>query len=1061
MRTIFYLMLSLLLLPNFSNAQKKSKNKEEVTTVEAIDTIKDKDFNNFQWRNIGPFRGGRSVASSGVVGQEMTYYMGSVGGGIWKTTDDGITWENISDGQLGTGTVGAIAVSESNPNLVIAGMGEHAARGVMTSMGDGIYKSTDAGKTWKHMGLEESRHISDVIIHPTDPNTIFVAVQGAQYGPSKERGIYKSTDGGVTWENKLFVNDTTGASSLSMDMKNPLILYAAMWDHQRKPWTMVSGGPGSGLYKSVDGGESWEKMTKGLPEEMGKAGISVSRANPERVFAVIEAEGKKGGVYRSDDAGKKWTQVNSDRVNITRSWYYMEIFADPQNENVVWVLNAPVMKSIDGGKSFQRVRTPHGDNHHLWINPTNNQKMINSNDGGANISNNGGKSWSTQQNQPTSQFYRVITDNLVPYNVYGGQQDNSSIRIASRTNGMGIDWKDWYSVAGCESAYLAFDPDNPELVYGGCYQGIIEKFITAAKESKEIKEYPELSLGNLPKDFKFRYNWNAPIISSPHNRKVIYHAGNVVFKTMDEGQSWAAISPDLTRNDPEQQGPGGGPFTNEAAGGENYNTIMYLMESPHEEGVIYAGSDDGLVHITKDGGANWTNITPAGLEEGIVNCIEVSPHDPATAYIVVMRYKFMDLSPYIFKTTDYGKTWTKIVNGMDDPHGFPRAIREDRKVQGLLYAGTETGFYISFDDGMNWQKIQLNLPVVPINDITIQDNDIVAATAGRSFWILDDIAPFQNFSAEKDSIALFKPKDNYLIFGGSTERLIPGLGQNPKSGVTIDYYLAEAMDSTTLKLEIYNGNKLVRTYSNQKEKGFKTWEGGPSAPEIIPSKKGFNRFTWDYRKDNLPAVENVFVYGDYSGSRVGPGDYMIKLVKDSMAVETEVAINPNPRLQTTPQEYAAQQSLLNEIEATIHDIHESVNQMRSAKSQVEHYHSLLKDMEEAKPLLELGKGIIDSVNTWERNLIQPDQKTFQDVINFNNQLNAELMHLKSFVDSPDPEVTQGAMDRMDDLMEEWKVFEAKRDEIINVEMKKFNETFKELKLPAIIIKEVEKRPVRS
>ncbi|MBT8308236.1 MAG: glycosyl hydrolase, partial [Maribacter sp.] len=714
--------------------------------------------------------------SSGVVGQPMTYYMGSTGGGVWKTIDDGITWKNVSDGFLKTGTVGDIAVSESNPNIVVVGMGEHAARGVMTSMGDGVYKSTDAGKSWKHIGLDKTRHISDVIIHPTNPDILFVAAQGAQYGQTANRGVYRSLDGGINWEKVLFVNNKTGASSLTMDMKNPLILYAAMWEHERFPWTITSGGKDSGLYKSTDGGSTWKKMKEGLPKEFGKAGISVSRANPELVFAVIEAEGKKGGVYRSDNAGKKWTQVNKDRINIARSWYYMEIFADPQDENLVYVLNAPVTKSIDGGKTFKPLSTPHGDNHDLWINPNNNSKMINSNDGGANVSNNGGKSWSSQQYQPTSQFYRVITDNLVPYNVYGGQQDNSAIAIASRTNDRGIDWKDWYSVAGCESAYLAFDPDNPEVVFGGCYQGIIEKWVRASREGKSIKEYPELALGNAPKDFKFRFNWNAPIISSPHDRNTIYHAGNVVFKSINSGNSWDIVSPDLTRNDISKQGPGAGPYTNEAAGGENYNTIMYLVESPHEKGVLWAGSDDGLVHITKDGGQNWENVTPPNLQEGIVNSIEVSPYDPATAYIAVMRYKTMDLKPYIFKTSDYGQTWSKITNGITGEHTFVRVVREDKKRKGLLYAGTETGLFISLDDGQNWQPFQLNLPVVPINDLTIQDNDLVVATAGRSFWILDDVAAIQNIKTPKQPLKIFKPKDTYLIFGGSTDKPVPGLG---------------------------------------------------------------------------------------------------------------------------------------------------------------------------------------------------------------------------------------------------------------------------------------------
>lgn len=1048
MKNIQLFLLCLLLFPLSIQAQKR-KTKTTAAPFEVQDSL----YNGLKWRNIGPFRGGRSVASSGVVGQPMTYYMGSTGGGIWKTTDDGISWKNISDKFLKTGTVGAIAVSESNPNIVIAGMGEHAARGVMTSMGDGVYKSTDAGKTWKHIGLNKTRHISDVVIHPTNPDIIFIGAQGAQYGPSEDRGVYRSEDGGASWEKVLFINKITGASSLSMDMKNPLILYAAVWEHSRYPWTMQSGGKNSGLYKSTDGGTSWNKLKDGLPEEFGKAGISVSRANPDRVYTVLEAEGKKGGVYRSDDAGKKWTQVNKDRINIARSWYYMEIFADPQDENLVYVCNAPVTKSIDGGKTFSALPTPHGDNHHLWINPLDNRKMINSNDGGANVSNNGGKSWSTQQNQPTSQFYRVITDNLVPYNIYGGQQDNSAIAIASRTNDQGIDWKDWYSVAGCESAYLAFDPDNPEIVFGGCYQGIIEKWVRASREGKPIKEYPELALGNAPESFKFRYNWNAPIISSPHDRNTIYHAGNVVFKTTDAGINWSIISPDLTRNDKSKQGPGGGPYTNEAAGGENYNTLMYLVESPHEKGVLWAGSDDGLIHITKDGGENWEKVTPEGMAEGIVNSIEVSPHNAATAYAVVMRYKFMDLKPYIFKTTDYGKTWSKIVRGLTDEHTFVRVVREDTKRKGLLYAGTETGLYISFNDGLNWQPFQLNLPVVPINDLTIQDNDLVAATAGRSFWVLDDLGTIQNTSVNNTSLSIFKPKDTYLLFGGSSYKPVPGLGQNPKQGVTFDYYLNEDSDSLNLKLQVLQNGKVIRTVTNKNQKEFKSWPGGPSKPAVLPSKKGYNRFTWDFRKETLPAVDKVFVYGNYSGSHVAPGNYVLRLSIDDKVAETEVSILPNPKVKASISDFDEQQSVLDNIENTIKNIHESVTKMRSAKKQLKTYEELLKENEIAADLLEKGKELIKRIDSWEQNLIQPNQKTFQDVINYNNQLNAQLMHLKGFVDSSDPKVTQGAKQRLTDLLNDWKTFEDEKEAIVNTEMAAYNKMYIDLGLPAIILKD--------
>ncbi|MEL6972812.1 MAG: glycosyl hydrolase, partial [Bacteroidota bacterium] len=928
-------------------------------------------------------------------------------------------------------------------------MGEHAARGVMTSMGDGVYKSMDAGKTWTHLGLEKTRHISDVIIHPTNPDILYVAAQGAQYAPTEERGIYRSGDGGETWERMLFVNTTTGASSLSMDMSNPRILYASMWQHRRSPWYMESGGEDSGLYKSTDGGDTWIPMKAGLPEEFGKSGISVSRANPQRVFAVIEAEGKKGGVYRSDDAGTSWTQVNSNRVNIARSWYYMEIFADPQNENVVYVLNAPVMKSIDGGKSFSNIPVPHGDNHHLWINPHDNTNLINSNDGGANISFNGGKSWSTQQNQATAQFYRVITDNLVPYNVYGGQQDNSAIGIASRTSDGGIDWKDWYSVAGGESAFIAFDPDNPETVYGGTYQGNISKWTKSSREQKSIKEYPELGLSIAPEDSKYRYNWNAPIISSPHNRQTIYHAGNVVFKTTDGGISWTTVSPDLTRNEADKHGPGGGPFTNEAAGGENYNTITSLVESQHEEGVLYAGTDDGLLHVTKNGGASWENITPEGIADGIINSIDVSEHNPAVAYVVVMRYKSLDLSSHVFKTENYGETWTKIVNGLDDPNGFARVVRADKKREGLLYAGTETGLYVSNDDGAFWQRLDLNLPVVPINDLIIQDNDLVAATSGRGFWILDDLSVLQNMATEEKNVALFPPKDSYRIFGGTSRAV--GQGLNPPSGVTIDYYLNQDADTLALRLDILQDTEVIRSYSNKAPEGFKSWPGGPSRPKVLASKKGYHRFTWDFEREAIPAIDKVFVFGGHSGSNVAPGEYTLRLTLEEETVETTATILPNPAVQSTPAYFAEQQALLVQIEGTLREMHESVIQMRSAKSQLSKYASLLKGQEKADPLLEKGDELLKRINSWEENLIQAKQKTFQDVINFNNKLNAQLIALLNYIDQADPQVTAGAKERLNDLLNDWKVYKDERDAIISSEMDAYNQLYKSLDIPALII----------
>lgn len=1043
MKTLQLLSLCFLLLPFNLHAQNNSIPK---ASEKGIDSL----YHGLKWRNIGPFRGGRSVTSSGVIGQPLTYYMGSTGGGVWKTTDAGISWNNISDGFFKTGTVGAIAVAESDPNIVVVGMGEHAARGVMTSMGDGVYKSMDAGKTWKHFGLEKTRHISDVVIHPKDPNIIYITAQGAQYGPSQERGVYRTQDGGKNWSKILTVDQNTGASSLSMDMNNPRILYASMWEHRRYPWIMESGGKQSGLYKSTDGGDTWDQLKRGLPKAFGKSGISVSRANSERVFAVIEAEGEKGGVYRSDDAGKTWKIINKNRINIARSWYYMEIFADPQNEDHVYVLNAPVMKSIDGGKSFSNIRVPHGDNHHLWINPTNNQNLINSNDGGANISFNGGQSWSTQQNQPTAQFYRVITDNKVPYHVYGGQQDNSAIGIASRTNDGGIDWKDWYSVAGGESAFIAFDPDNPEIIYGGTYQGNISKWSRTSREQKSIKEYPELGLSIAPKDAKYRYNWNAPIISSPQDRNTIYHAGNVVFKTTNGGINWEEISPDLTKNELEKHGPGGGPYTNEAAGGENYNTITALVASQHAKGVLYAGTDDGLLHITQNDGQTWSNITPKGIPDGIINSIDISEHDPATAYVVVMRYKSMDLGSYIFKTTNYGKSWKKIVNGLDDPNGFARVVRADKKKKGLLYAGTEVGLYISNNDGANWERFKLNLPIVPINDLIIQDNDLVAATSGRGFWILDDLGTLQQ-PAAKNKLHVFTPKDSYHIFGGTSKAI--GQGLNPNSGITLDYYLPKKIDSLELTLEILHENNVIRTFSSKKPKGFKSWPGGPSKPQVLPAKKGYNRFTWNLGTEALPAIDKVFVLGGLNGHTNGPGTYTLRMTLEDAVSETKATVLPNPSIDATAQDYKEQQSMLATIAATLKEMHTSVNSLRSAKSQLNAYESLLKDNDNAQELIKDGKELSKRITNWEDNLIQSKQKTFQDVINFNNKLNAQLINLSGYLQSADPKVTQGAKVRLEDLLKDWAVYKSERDAIMTTGMKAYNATFKALDIPALIVKE--------
>lgn len=1046
------LLIGLLAFPAYGQRKNKKKNKQAEQTEQTQPTFDAKKFSALKWRNIGPYRGGRSNTVSGVRGDENTYYAGYTGGGIWKTENAGQSWQNISDGFLKSGSVGDIAVSEADPNVIYAGMGEHAVRGVMTTFGDGVYKSVDAGQTWTHLGLDSTRHISDVVIHPDDPNTVFVAAQGAVHGPSPQRGVYKSTDGGQTWKKTLFVDENTGASSLSIDYNNPRILYAATWDHRRTPWTVRSGGPGSAIYKSTDGGDTWKKIVNGLPAKMGKIGVSVSRADSKRVFAIVESEKKEAGLYRSDNGGNSWRHLSNDQDITSRSWYYMEVFADPVNADVVYVLNAPMMRSIDGGNTFIRVNVGHGDTHDLWINPDNNRNMVLGDDGGAEITFNTGMSWSTLYNQPTAQFYRVNTDNLFPYNVYGGQQDNSSVVIASRTGTSGISDKDWESGPGCESAYIAFDPDNPIILYGGCYQGIIERLDMRTKQGKDIQEYPALHFAREPKDLKYRFNWNAPIVASPHDPTTIYHAGNVVFKTQDGGVTWDVISPDLTRNDTTKQGKGGGPFTNEGAGGENYNTIYYLTESKLEAGVIYTGSDCGLVHVTRDGGKNWENITPPNLPESSIHSIEVSPHDKGTAYIAANRYKFNDFRAMAYKTTDYGKTWTPINKGIQ-VEDFLRVIREDTERPGLLYGGGERGFYLSFDGGTKWERFQLNLPVVPVTDLTIQDNDLVAATQGRAFWILDDLSALQQFEDMKEEepiVELFEPKST-VRFGGGRGRG-PQLGANPPYGVILDYYLAEAAtDSSAATLEIMDkqGN-VVRTFSSQKDENFETWIGGPRPPRTISARAGLNRFAWNFTTESLPGVPGSFLYGSYQGHTVPPGTYKARLTMGESTSEVEVEIAADPRQEVDPADWENQQRVVKRIENHIKDIHGSINDMAKVKKQINAYNELLEDQAQHKELYEAGVALLEKIENWEAQLIERRQKNTQDVINWPSKLNADFFIIKSAVDGFDPVVTQGVMDRLEELEEQWNTAQKELVTLMEKDIAAYNKAFEDKKIPALI-----------
>ncbi len=1002
-----------------------------------------------EWRNIGPFRGGRSNTSTGVPSQPGTFYFGSVGGGVWKTTDSGITWKNVTDGFLNTASVGAVAVAPSDPNVLYVGMGEHAVRGVMTSHGDGVYKSTDAGRTWTHMGLPRSRAISRIRIHPSDPDRVYVAVQGAPYGPTEERGIYRSRDGGESWEQVLYVSDSAGASDLDMDPTNPRILYAAFWDHLRMPWEVRSGGDGSGIHKSTDGGTTWERLgeggDEGFPELKGKMSVSVS-ANPDRIYALVEAD-PDGGLYRSEDAGKTWALVNETWTIRARAWYYIKVFADPQNPDVVWVTNAPVMKSIDGGKTFTRVRTPHGDNHDLWIHPDNSDIMINSNDGGANVTENGGETWSAQDNQPTAQFYRVNTDNRFPYYVYGGQQDNSSVAIASRTFGAGIGWKDWYSVGGCESAYTAFDPENPVLVYAGCYMGMISEWDARTRYVRNVMAYPSMPAARASRDMKYRFNWNAPIVLSHHDRMTIYHASNVLLKTDNQGKSWSPVSPDLTRDDDEKQGPGGGPITNEGAGGEIYGTIYYVAESPHDARTIWAGSDDGLVHVTRDGGANWKNVTPADVGEAMINAIEVSPHDPSVAYIAVTKYKFNDFTPLAFKTDDFGESWTYIVDGIE-AEAWVRVIREDPKRRGLLYLGSETGLYVSFDDGGHWQSLQLNLPVVPITDLKVQvgANDLVAATQGRAFWILDDLSPLQQAEASSGA-RLIAPRPAIRVeqgggFGGGQN-----LGKNPPAGAVIDFLLdappekADTADAgPVVKLAILDeSGSVVRAYASDADEDRSKLE----------TQGGMNRTTWDLRHESPKRVPGAYIFGALRGRKVVPGAYRVRLSIGDDVHEQPLEVQKDPRVDTTLAAFREQDAFLERLEATISEVHTSVTKVRDVKGQVEAVVARAKGMDGVEEVQTAADALVAGLTEVEDALIQKRTVDGQTVINFPTQLNHRLIFLRGAVDGSEVGLIDGARERFDDLMAEWDEERSKLGELIDSDLEAFNQLVVDKRIPPV------------
>ncbi|PYQ05405.1 MAG: glycosyl hydrolase [Acidobacteria bacterium] len=1048
------------------------------------------------WRNVGPHRGGRVVAVAGVTSQPHAYYFGGTGGGVWKTTDGGIRWLNVSDGQLGTGSVGAVAVAESDPNVVYAGMGEACIRGNL-SEGDGVYRSTDAGKTWKNVGLKDTRIIGQVRVHPANPDLVYVAAFGHAFGPNAERGIFRSKDGGAHWEKVLFVDDKTGAVDLAMDPTNPRVLYAAFWQAVRRPWSMESGGPGSALYKTTDGGDTWSKLAdENLPKKSvwGRIGVTVSPANPNRVWAIIEAE--DGGVFRSDDAGRTWRKTNDERRLRQRAWYYTHIYADPRNAESVYALNTGFYRSLDGGKTFTAIPVPHGDNHDLWIAPDDPRRMIESNDGGANVSFDAGVTWSSINNQPTAQFYHVVTDTRFPYYLYGAQQDNTTVAIASRTSEGGIDRVDWYPVEGCESGYVAVDPSDPMVTYAGCYDGVIDRYDRRTGQSRNVNVYPDNPMGWGAEGMKYRFQWTFPIVASPHDPKTVYAGGNILFKTTNGGQSWTAISPDLTRNDPAKLGPSGGPITKDNTSVEYYCTIFAMAESPREKGLLWVGSDDGLVHVSRDGGAHWTNVTPKDLPEwSMVSQIDPSPHDAGTMYLAANRYKLDDNRPFIYVTRDYGQTWSKIVAGIPDG-AFVRVVREDPVRKGLLYAGTERGVFVSLDDGGRWQPLQMavpgtvtaaaspapppapspspspsaspspadeklagKLPVVPVTDLVVKDNDLVVSTQGRSFWILDDVSPLRQMSGNVagDDVHLFKPAPAYRFFGGT--RPSPLVGQNPPSGALVYYTLKaapKANEEVTLEV-LDSSGKVLKKLSSKEDKdkveaaggGDEEGFGPPPAPRTIPARAGLNRFPWDLRVEDASRFKGMILWGGLTrGPVLPPGTYQVRLTAAGKALSQPLEVRKDPRLATGDDDYRKQYDLLLKIRDKVTETHDAITRIRETRDQVK---GVAERARGHKAIADAADALDKKLTGVEEALYQTRNQSSQDPLNFPIRLNNKLAALAGVV-SGDAAPTDQSYVVYEDLTAKIDAELARLRQVIDTDVPAFNALVREQNVPAVVIK---------
>ena len=1006
----------------------------------SLDTVLER----LEFRLIGPFRGGRSVAVAAHPSEPHTYYMGTTGGGVWKSVDGGTYWRNVSDGFFKRASVGALAVAPSDPNVIWAAMGESTIRGNV-SHGDGVYRSTDAGKSWSHLGLEATRNIAKLRVHPRDPDVAFVAAFGHAHGPNPERGVYRTTDGGMTWELVLHRSEDAGACDLSIDPFNPRVVYAALWEARRGPHYLSSGGDGSGLFRSTDSGDTWAELTRnqGLPESgvIGKIGVSVSAARRDRVFAIVEHT--DGGIHRSDDGGETWVKLSDDRRLRQRAWYYSHITADPDDADSVWVLNVEQFKSIDAGKSFEPVPAPHGDNHDLWIDPTNADRMVLANDGGATISVNGGRSWTPQYSQPTAELYHIETDARLPYHVYGSQQDNTSISLPSRSNFGAITRTEWHEVGGGEAGYIQVRPDDPNIVYAGEYQGILTRYDHATRLAKSISVWQDDNSGWGAEDYRHRFQWTYPILLSPHDPNTLYCGANQVFRTRNEGHSWDAVSPDLTRNDPSTLGSSGGPITKDNTGAEVYATVFALAESPLQAGLLWAGSDDGRIHVTTNGGNSWSDVTPeqAMLPEwALVSIIEPSPHDRDTAYVAATRYKSDDFAPYLLRTTDLGKSWTSIAVGLP-ADVFMRVVRADRQTPGMLYCGTETGIHLSHDDGASWRPLGGNFPVVPVHDLQIRNDDLVVATHGRAFWVLDDLSLIRQATTDPNPSTanrLFAPRDTYrwasmFSFGheavpgqnywfaatqvpsldvtkkpdGTLDKRFLDAGTNPPDGVIVNYLLGD--DDQPLKLTIRDeaGDEL-RTFRSKPPKQDDTATFPPKAEEaddqgetFVPSKRGLNRFVWDFRISEATKIATKG--GDQpgrSGPKVAPGRYRVRLDLGEWSEEQSFAVVADPRMPASPEDRAAQATLTADLHTKHGQLNRAVNGLRELREQA---------IDRARKAHEAGdestvadaKALTETLDAIEGELLQPKIKSSQDSLNYPIKLNAKMVGLIGTIEQYD------------------------------------------------------------